>query len=172
MTNAAPSSPGAKSKCALPVSRRFSQLAISCRISASMSTGWKSPRSIAASARAASLTSLIRRSSRATSFARQRKQLLLQRRVGDSFGAVERRAERGQRVLELVSYVGSESLDIVDPSPKRLAHVRNGARKLADLVPARWQARNSHFAGPPQPDSVRGDGKVAKWAHDRPHHEA
>ena len=55
----------------------------------------------------------------------------------DPVEAVDGGPQRRERVLELVRHVGGESLDIVDPLPQRLAHVRHGAGEKADLVAAR-----------------------------------
>ena len=61
-------------------------------------------------------------------------QLLAQLGVLDPLEAVDRRAQRGERVLELVGDVGGERLDIVDPVPQRLAHVADRPREQPDLV--------------------------------------
>ena len=62
-------------------------------------------------------------------------------RVVDPVEPVDRGTQRGQRVLELMSDVGRECLDIVDPLPQRLAHVRHGTGEQANLVAAPWQSR-------------------------------
>ena len=112
----------------------------------------------------------ISRSSRTTS-SRASQQLRLSVRVLDPVQAVERRAQRGERVLELVGHVGGEGLDIVDPLAQRLAHVGDGAGEQADLVAARGQARHLDFARAPEPDAMRGKRNPPQRADDGPGEE-
>ncbi len=47
---------------------------------------------------------------------------------------LDRRAQRGERVLELVRDVGGEALDRVDAAVERVGHVPQRAREMPDLV--------------------------------------
>ena len=89
-------------------------------------------------------------------------QLLAQRRVLDPVERVDRRAQRGERVLELVGHVGGEGLDIVDPLAQRLAHVVNRAGEQPDLVAARGQAGHIDLARPAEPHAMRGEREPAQ----------
>ena len=59
------------------------------------------------------------------------------RRLGER-QRLDRGAQRGQRVLQLVRDVGGEALDRLDPAVERVGHVAQRARQMADLVAPRW----------------------------------
>ena len=61
---------------------------------------------------------------------------------------VDRGAQRGERVLELVGDVGGEGLGGVDPVPQRLAHVAERAGEQADLVAPRRAGAAPRPRGP------------------------
>ena len=110
-------------------------------ISGPRSIGSKRARSSSASRREASAMSTISRSSRRDVVADDVEQLPPQRGILDPVERVDRGAQRGERVLELVGDVGGEGVGSVDPLPQRLGHVGERAGELADLVAARGEAR-------------------------------
>ncbi len=143
----------------------------SCSISGPRSTGSNRARASSASVRAASPMSPISRSSRTTSWRTTSISCLRSFGILDPVEAVDRRAQRGERVLELVGDVGGEGLDIVDPLPQRLAHVADRAGEQADLVAPRGQARHLDLARPAEPDPVRGERQPAQRPDDGPRQE-
>ena len=98
-------------------------------------------------------------------------QLLAKRGIIDPVESVDRRAQRRQRILELVGDVGGEGFDIVDPLAQRLAHVRDRAGEQADLVGPRGQARDIDLARATEPHAVRGERQPAQRPDDRPGEE-
>ena len=94
-------------------------------------------------------------------------QLLPALRIVDARRGLDRAAQGGQRVLQLVGDIGGEALDRVHAQPERLRHVAQRARELADLVAAAAEigdrvaavAIAPHpFGGGGQPQDRPGDG--------------
>src|SRR3546814_10988487 len=54
--------------------------------------------------------------------------------AGDAAETLDRRADRGDRILEFVRHVGGEMLARVDALTKGLRHVRKRARQRADQI--------------------------------------
>ena len=76
---------------------------------------------------------------------------------------LDRRAQRGQRVLELVRHVGGEALDGVDALPQRVGHRAQRVVEVADLVAALAEIGDLRPALARQADLVGG----ARQPHDR-----
>ena len=55
---------------------------------------------------------------------------------------LDRAAQGGQRVLQLVADIGGEALDGVEPAVERLGHVAQRARQVADFVCAAREVGN------------------------------
>src|SRR3546814_14316135 len=70
----------------------------------------------------------------------------------DAAEPLDRRADRGDRILELVRHIGGEMLARIDALAKGLRHVGQRARERADLVAAARQARDDDFARAAEPD--------------------
>ena len=98
------------------------------------STGAASCRCISASRRLASEMSEISRSSRFTSCWMTREQPAAAFVGLGERQRLDRRAQRGERVLQLVRDVGGEALDRLDAAVERVGHVAQRARQVADLV--------------------------------------
>ena len=86
--------------------------------------------------REASEMSVISRSRRCDVVEDDRHQPALLLRVLDPRHGLDRAAQRGQRVLDLVGDVGGEALDRVHARPQRLGHLAQRAGEIADLVAA------------------------------------
>ena len=94
-------------------------------------------------------------------------QLALLVGVLDPRDGLDRAAQRGQRVLDLVGDVGGEALDRVHALPQRLGHLAQRARQLADLVVRRRSPAGMSRCGcgrgarrrRPRP----GGGSAARW---------
>jgi len=78
-------------------------------------------------------------------------------RILHPLGTVDRRTERCEWVLELMSHIGGEMFDIVHPVPERLAHVRDGAGEKSDFVGARRKPRYLDLASAAHPDAVSSE---------------
>ena len=114
-------------------SSRWTSLATSTsvrRAAAARSTGAASWRCSSASSRLASEMSVISRSSRLTSCSitsSSRSRLLVG--LGERQG-LDRRAQRGERILQLVRHVGGEALDRLDAAVERVGHVAQRAGQM------------------------------------------
>ena len=132
-----------------------------------MSTGSASARASSASRREASEMSLISRSSRRTSCWMIDMQAPARLVASRERQGLDRAAQRGQRVLQLVRDVGREALDRVDAVVERPRHVAQRARQMADLVRAAGEigdllARLRCRGGPARPPP-RGAAPAPRW---------
>ena len=82
--------------------------------------------------------------------------------VLDLFQGLQRRAQAGERVLDLVRHVGRKGLDRVDPVTQGSAHVRQCAGEQPDLVAAVGQPRHFDRTVASQPDADRGADQRAQ----------
>ena len=86
---------------------------------------------------------------------------------GDAPQPLDRRAHRGDRILELVRHVGGEMLARVDAFTKGLRHVAERACERADLVAAARQARDDDLARAAEADAHRGAREPPQRTDDR-----
>ncbi len=131
------------------------------------STGAMSWRCNSASSRLASDMSEIRRSSRLTSCsitASSRARLFSLRASGQR---LDRRAQRGQRVLQLMGDIGGEHLDRLDAAVERVGHVAQRAGEMADLVAAPGEVGNLDAGLDAVADALGAFGKPPHRACDR-----
>ena len=150
-------------------------------ISRPRSTGSKRARDSSASSREASAMSTTSRSSRADVLADDVEQLPPQRRIVDPVERVDRGAQRGERVLELVGDVGGEGLGRVDPLAQRSGSCRAGrgragrsrraGRAAAGTSTSRARPSRTRCGGAGQPAQRSGDGPgEEEREQDREHH--
>ena len=93
-------------------------------------------RDSSASSREALEMSVISRSSRPTSCFRMRSSRVARGAVLDQVQGLHRRADRGQRVADLVGDVGGEALDGLHAVGQGVGHVLQRAGQVAELVVA------------------------------------
>ncbi len=71
----------------------------------------------------------------------------------------DRRAQRGQRILQFVGDVGGEHLDRLDPVIERARHVAQRAREMADFVAAAGEVGNLDAGADPAADPFGAVGE-------------
>ena len=104
---------------------------LSSRVRSTGATSW---RCNSASSRLASETSVISRSSRLTSCSMTASsRARLSGGLGQRHG-LDRRAQRGERILQFMRHVRREALDRLDAAVERVGHLAQRAGQFADLV--------------------------------------
>ena len=69
----------------------------------------------------------------------QPQQLLLLFRIVDAQRRLDRAAQRGKRIFQLMRDIGGEMLDRIHAAPDRLGHLAHRDGEIADLIPARGE---------------------------------
>ena len=80
---------------------------------------------------------------------------------------LDRRAQRGQRVLQFVGDVGGEHLDRLDAAVERVGHVAQRAGEMADLVAAAGEVGNFDAGLDAAADALGAVGEPAHRTCDR-----
>ncbi len=106
--------------------------------------------------------SVIRRSSRPTSCFRMACSRSRRRSLGDQLQRLHRRADRGQRIADLVRDVGGEPFDRLHPVREGVGHVLQRAGEIAQFVLALGDVGQGDRPGPVQPHAV---GRRRQPAH-------
>ena len=138
------------------------------------SSGRGGSRDSSASSREALEMSVISRSSRLTSCFRMPSSRVARRLVLDQLQRLHRRADRGQRVADLVGDVGGEALDRLHAVRQGVGHVLQRAGEVAELVVARGDvrqgdgpgAREPHAVGRPRPAAAPAGRSAASAANE------